>query len=681
MKVSVVIGFKDWGANRIRMAGRSVLESAGAHECELIISDYGSAETTAVRQVAHELGAQYIYTPDVDIWSRSRALNAGFTVATGELFASTDADMLFSPHSFETIADYAERDPFAALFLQCRDLPKGMDDMRLSRQGIDWECLERESRLRPRWGMGGMMAISAEGYRAIRGFDERMHTYGGEDIDFAQRAARAGYKTVWVEDPRVRMYHMWHPDSKVATARSKAGAAAVAANVRIVKSDLSCVRNVARWDFAPADRDPLVSIAIVTRNRSAYLRETLQSCLAQTVQDFEVVIVDDGSTDDTRDAVASFQDPRFRYFWQENAGISVARNRALDESRGTYTAVLDDDDLMHPRRLEWQVQSLRGGDAGSTGSFVNFDDETGEMQWHFAAEASVGMTARSGHANGHGTWLVRTSILRQFRYDERITSAVDNNLMLRMIHSGLRFSLVQQPILFRRVHASQVTAVDATNQKTAAVQSKKFFDFMFSDATRASFAELWEARRAQPPMDADSVLAYLPDHLVRRRVRVVSTQTRLADLTLDGSLEPAKVLRDGGVTDGAFFVTDATYADLAQLSQKGVSWEATAAWRYGDSAFEADEMPYTDAEVDWLLLRELQEYSAAAARKGDWRIVVQEGHEMPVARRAPVSTRSLQIGASEARNYRLSLFSGERQAIRALHDTPTAKFIYRAAEV
>ncbi len=468
LDVSVVIGFRDWGTERIRRSAHSIIESFGPVRGEVIISDYGSVEPEPAEQVATDLEAKYIYTAGDPVWSRSRALNAGFAIAQGELLISTDADMLFSPGSIRQIVETAREAEHCALFLQCRDLPETMgDDYFTSLTEIDWEEMEQAGRLRPRWGMGGMMAIPSAGYEKIRGFDERLHTYGGEDLDFAQRARRAGYRTVWVDEPEVRMYHMWHPPTLRSVEQTEAGREAVKFNKDVVYNDKSYTRNTTHWRFRPQDAIPLVSVVFVTRNRAKLLKEAIRSTLIQTVQDFEIVIVDDGSEDDsTEKVVKSFSDPRIRYFRQDPKGISTGRNLALDVSRGVYTAVMDDDDLMPPRRLEWQIEAITAGFVGSAGSFVNFDDNTGEMELIVSRVPTLAQAAEKGGAPGHGTWMIRTDVMRSIRYDESISSGVDNNFFLRLLRSGYKVSHSGKPILLRRRHNSQVTAVDSSNQAT-----------------------------------------------------------------------------------------------------------------------------------------------------------------------------------------------------------------------
>ncbi len=105
---------------------------------------------------------------------------------------------------------------------------------------------------------------------------------------------------------------------------------------------------------------PKVSVFIPTYNYGHFLGEAMQSVLDQTFQDWELIIVDDGSTDNTAEVVASFKDPRIRYVYQQNRGNPAARNTALKLARGEYIACLDADDVWFPEKLEKQVAQLDG---------------------------------------------------------------------------------------------------------------------------------------------------------------------------------------------------------------------------------------------------------------------------------------------------------------------------------
>ncbi len=103
---------------------------------------------------------------------------------------------------------------------------------------------------------------------------------------------------------------------------------------------------------------PAVSIVIPAYNAMVYLPETLKSLWQQTFTDFEVIVVDDGSTDHIRDWAQSQDDPRFRLVSQENRGLAGARNTGIRESRADYVAFLDADDLWDSAKLELQMAAL-----------------------------------------------------------------------------------------------------------------------------------------------------------------------------------------------------------------------------------------------------------------------------------------------------------------------------------
>lgn len=580
--VSVVIGFRDWGLRRIRLAVQSIQASFGRFNGEVIISDYGSIDPQANKALAEELECAYVYTP-AEVWSRSRALNAGFAISSGELLVSTDADMVFSPESFERIVETARKQPKAAFFLQCRDLPEGMDDEWVADHPGAWEELEQRSRLRPRWGMGGMMAISREGFFEIRGFDERFHTYGGEDLDFAQRARRAGFKTVWVNDPDVRMYHMWHPPTRAIVDQTEEGRETVERNRDIVYNDPSFVRNYLHWEHRPADAPPLVTVAICTHNRADLIGESIQSVLFQTMQDFEIVVIDDGGDDDTKAVLDAFGDERIRYFWQENAGISAARNLAAEKSRGIYTAVLDDDDLMHPRRLEWQVGGMVPGTVGNVGAFINFDDTTGELNLIVSKIPTIETAMAKGSAPGHSTWMLRTDVIRALKYDESLTSGVDNNVMLRLLRAGLKLTHVGKPVTFRRMHSRQVTVLDGERQLASASSALKFIQWRLNSGDLKNIANAAKENGEYPqtaPRDEmlkDAAL-YLPDHLTKRDLVLAVTNGTLVPKTWDGELVRAEVSLGSGETPPIplAMVKDASFTDIVAARQANLDFTAVA---------------------------------------------------------------------------------------------------------
>jgi glycosyltransferase involved in cell wall biosynthesis len=117
---------------------------------------------------------------------------------------------------------------------------------------------------------------------------------------------------------------------------------------------------------------PTVSVIIPTFNRSKLVVNAIQSVLCQTYQDYEIIVVDDGSTDDTEEALRPYMD-RIRYVYQENLGASAAQNKGVQLARGKWISILASDDLWLPMKLEAQLNAVAslGKDFGAC--FTNCD--------------------------------------------------------------------------------------------------------------------------------------------------------------------------------------------------------------------------------------------------------------------------------------------------------------------
>lgn len=119
---------------------------------------------------------------------------------------------------------------------------------------------------------------------------------------------------------------------------------------------------------------PTVSVVIPTYNRAEAVRRAVDSVLAQTLDDLEVIVVDDASTDSVCDTVEGYDDPRLRLFRHEtNRGGSAARNTGIEHARGEYVAFLDSDDEWHPEKLERQVDCLRSRSAEWVAAYCGFE--------------------------------------------------------------------------------------------------------------------------------------------------------------------------------------------------------------------------------------------------------------------------------------------------------------------
>ncbi len=127
---------------------------------------------------------------------------------------------------------------------------------------------------------------------------------------------------------------------------------------------------------------PLVSIIIPAYNAKLYIAETINSIISQTYQNWELILVNDGSKDNTAEIIHSFlKDKRIQYHFQENAGVSVARNYGYSFSSGQYVAFLDADDLWLPHRIEKMVDKFQDEvSIGLVHSYMQVIDEHSQLQ-------------------------------------------------------------------------------------------------------------------------------------------------------------------------------------------------------------------------------------------------------------------------------------------------------------
>jgi glycosyltransferase involved in cell wall biosynthesis len=128
------------------------------------------------------------------------------------------------------------------------------------------------------------------------------------------------------------------------------------------------------------NRIPKVSVIIPTYNRADFIGEAIQSILDQTFQDFEIIVVDDGSTDNTHEIIEKFNEPRIKYVFQENRGVCEARNTGIKNSRGEYITFLDSDDVLYEKAFEKGVHALENHpEVGISHGQVKLMDKSGNL--------------------------------------------------------------------------------------------------------------------------------------------------------------------------------------------------------------------------------------------------------------------------------------------------------------
>jgi glycosyltransferase involved in cell wall biosynthesis len=228
---------------------------------------------------------------------------------------------------------------------------------------------------------------------------------------------------------------------------------------------------------------PTVSVVVTCYNYGHFLAGCLRSVLAQTVTDLEVLVVDDGSTDDSETVARSFlSDTRLRYIKQPNGGQANAKNRGVQESRGEFIAFLDADDMWEPRKLEQQLPLFRDSSVGVVFARQRFIDESGCCVMRGRRRKT--MLPRRGQVTPHlymdnfvpfSSAVVRKDCFERLGgFDESLAMGIDWDLWLRF-STRYRFDYIDLPLLIYRVgHSGQMSKNTLTRQACSDRIMQKF---------------------------------------------------------------------------------------------------------------------------------------------------------------------------------------------------------------
>lgn len=214
---------------------------------------------------------------------------------------------------------------------------------------------------------------------------------------------------------------------------------------------------------SPMAAAPRVTVFIPVHNREHYVRVAINSILAQTWTDFELLVVDDGSTDGTRAVLDAYSDPRVRVeILPGNLGIPAARNHGLELARGEYIALLDSDDHAYPERLARQVRFLDSHpEIAEVGSWCSFMDSEGRMLDKIRRQP---LAPEDIHAHMlfhcpmvNRTVMARTETLRQRRYRTDFPRCQDYEMNARLVTEGERLANLPEVLVCGREHPGRFT--------------------------------------------------------------------------------------------------------------------------------------------------------------------------------------------------------------------------------
>jgi teichuronic acid biosynthesis glycosyltransferase TuaG len=206
---------------------------------------------------------------------------------------------------------------------------------------------------------------------------------------------------------------------------------------------------------------PLVSVIMPVYNGEKYVAQAIQSALAQSYQNIELLIVNDGSTDGTEQIVKQFTDPRIRYFVQKNAGVSAARNLALANRKGAFFCCLDGDDALPSNSIQSRMEVFNRSSAITfvDGLVLVFDASLQKQlyQWKPRRDGHVfrELIRLTGNCFFGPTWMVKVMPEKVYRFEDGMTHGEDLLFYISIANSG-EYASTEDCILHYRKNEQSV---------------------------------------------------------------------------------------------------------------------------------------------------------------------------------------------------------------------------------
>jgi glycosyltransferase involved in cell wall biosynthesis len=203
---------------------------------------------------------------------------------------------------------------------------------------------------------------------------------------------------------------------------------------------------------------PLISVVIPTFNRAHTIERAVRSVLAQDVGEVEIIVVDDGSTDDTRSVIGNLGADGIRYILQEKSGAARARNAGIEVARGKFISFLDSDDQYLPNHLLRALKLLKADEKICIYAPVVVDRGTVQfikppLPYDNASPISEYLLCRRGFVPT-STLVLPAGLAREVRYDGHLKFGQDIDLAIRLVGAGARLVMLEQPGAVVRDHSS-----------------------------------------------------------------------------------------------------------------------------------------------------------------------------------------------------------------------------------
>ena len=205
--------------------------------------------------------------------------------------------------------------------------------------------------------------------------------------------------------------------------------------------------------------DRLISVIIPCYNGEKFIAECVESVLQQTYPSFEVIVVNDGSTDKSADIIRRYTDARVTCFYKENGGLSSARNYGITKAKGEAIAFLDCDDTWHRKKLEKLVPYLEGNDLVYSGFIERIEGEGAPVNKQKSTSIPLKTKLLTGNAiSGSGSSVVvkHSALVSLGTFREDLAIGEDWELWTRVAWNNLKILRVDEPLVYIRVHQTSI---------------------------------------------------------------------------------------------------------------------------------------------------------------------------------------------------------------------------------
>lgn len=236
---------------------------------------------------------------------------------------------------------------------------------------------------------------------------------------------------------------------------------------------------------------PMISVVLPVYNAEKYLLEALKSISSQTFKDFEIIAINDGSTDKSLEILQNYakQEPRMKIISRENKKLIATLNEGIMNSSGKYIARMDSDDIAYPDRFEKQVKYLEENNLDICGTWIKCFGDSNKI-FSCPSDKVIDLYALFNCPMYHPSVMGKTEILKKYKYNSEDLHGEDYCLWIRLILDGYLIGNVPQILLNYRVSSEQICFKNSKEQKNTVLKAKLKYKTLSQKYSKYNIPEL-----------------------------------------------------------------------------------------------------------------------------------------------------------------------------------------------